>query len=137
MSTAIWVRIPTTEELTFWYRQGQKTDMCQHVISMDHFCGAMIPLYNSKKKNFSPYLLRHITYDIMKVNRYSLNWIRESWECKMKKSKSLSSLGFKCCCRFISDFQFSSAWLHIFTRFRSCPVFGDGDYFQQVLKLFS
>ena len=26
VSTATWVRIPTTRELTFWHRQGQRTD---------------------------------------------------------------------------------------------------------------
>ena len=50
VSTATWVRIPATGELTFWHRQGQMTDTWQHVTSLDHLCGARIPLYNSKKK---------------------------------------------------------------------------------------
>ena len=43
------VRVPTTAELTFRHRLGHKTDTWQHVISLDHFCVAKIPLYNSKK----------------------------------------------------------------------------------------
>ncbi|WZY80378.1 hypothetical protein YC2023_026762 [Brassica napus] len=50
VSTATWVRIPATGELTFRHRQGQRTDTWQHVTSLDHLCGARIPLYNSKKK---------------------------------------------------------------------------------------
>ena len=50
VSTATWIRIPATGKLTFRYRQGQRTDTWQHVTSLDHFCGARIPLYNSKKK---------------------------------------------------------------------------------------
>ena len=50
LSTATWVRVPATGELTFRHRQGQRTDTWQHVTSLDHLCGARIPLYNSKKK---------------------------------------------------------------------------------------
>ncbi|KAL0743497.1 hypothetical protein Bca4012_085010 [Brassica carinata] len=50
VSTATWVRIPATGELTFRHRQGQRTDTWQHVTSVDHFCRTRIPLYNSKKK---------------------------------------------------------------------------------------
>ena len=49
VSTVTWIRIPVTGELTFRHRQKQRTDTWQHVTSLDHFCGAMIPLYNSKK----------------------------------------------------------------------------------------
>ena len=50
VSTATWVRIPATGELTFRHRQGQRTDTWQHVTSLDHLCEARIPLYNSKKE---------------------------------------------------------------------------------------
>ena len=50
VSTATWIRITTTGELTFRHRQGQRTDTWQHVTSLDHFCEVRIPLYNSKKK---------------------------------------------------------------------------------------
>ena len=50
VSTAIWVRIPTTGELTVRHRQGHKTDTWQHVTSLHHLCGARISLYNSKKE---------------------------------------------------------------------------------------
>ena len=51
VSTATWVRIPVTGELTFRHRQRQRTDTWQHVTNLNHFCGARIPLYNSKKKD--------------------------------------------------------------------------------------
>ena len=50
VSTATWIRIPATGELTFRHRQGHKTDTWQHMTSLDHLCEARIPPYNSKKK---------------------------------------------------------------------------------------
>ncbi|WZZ17745.1 hypothetical protein YC2023_110834 [Brassica napus] len=38
------------EKMLYRHRQGQRTDTWQHVTSLDHFCGARIPLYNSKKR---------------------------------------------------------------------------------------
>lgn len=50
MSSVIWIQISATGELAFRHRQGHRIDTWQHVTSLDHFGGAKIPLYNSKKK---------------------------------------------------------------------------------------
>ena len=54
------VRVPATAELTFRHRQGQGTDMWQHVTSLDNFCGVMIALYNSKRKRKKIFVLANL-----------------------------------------------------------------------------
>ena len=52
--TARLIKDSSIGELTFRHRQGQRTDTCQHVTSLDHFCGAgYLCIIQKKKKDSS------------------------------------------------------------------------------------